>query len=162
MDKVLNYALIVVALIIVCAVAYLAFNTENYGGELVLGTNKISNYEGSFKLLNAENISLVMDVRNISQENRVSVFQCGVGFASSLASIGKNVTSFAIEEDGCYGPMNHTSVEKCNELMHQGSYILLLKGGSPDAQYYEDHLLVSVPENNTHPCGVNITSQQKG
>lgn len=150
----------VLAILVVAAIYLLMQDNTAYGGELELSSKEVSNYEGNFKLLNAANISLVMDVRGLSQENKVSVFQCGVGFASSLGRIGKNVTNFAIEDDGCYGPLNRTSIAKCSELAHKDEYMIVLKGGKADAKYYEDYLLVVVPEKNTEPCGINIAQQK--
>ncbi|MEM3364518.1 MAG: hypothetical protein QXS93_03345 [Candidatus Micrarchaeia archaeon] len=149
--------LLVIAAILAVSAVYLLWSVgekEDYGGELVLSDKQISNYEGAFKLADGKRIAIVMDTRGLTQENRVSVYQCGVGFASSLARIGKNITNFAIEDSGCYGPLNRTSITKCNELIHAEDYIILLKGGEPDAKYYEDHLLVMVPQNNTMECGV--------
>jgi hypothetical protein len=154
-----TYLIAIVAVLFVAAAIY--FFTQNnvaYGGELTLGNRSISNYEGNFKLMNAQRIALVMDSRGLAQDNKVSVYQCGVGFAASLGIIGKNVTSFALQEDGCYGPLNHTSITKCDELIKQEDYVVLLKGGNADALFYDDHLLVIVPANNTNECGVKLNN----
>ncbi|MCX8200107.1 MAG: hypothetical protein N3G76_01425 [Candidatus Micrarchaeota archaeon] len=151
------YALgmIAVVLIAVGAYLYVQWDEQNrYGGELTLSSKLLSTYEGNFKIANGQRIAIVMDVRGLGQDNKVSVYQCGVGFASSLARLGKNVTNFAIEDSGCYGPLNRTSITACNEVMHKEDYIILLKGGEADTKYYEDHLLVIVPPNNTIECGV--------
>ncbi|GEM_PF-2690660 len=148
----------IIAILIVAAVAaFIVLAYKPSGGELVLGNQNITNYEGTYKVLNATTIAIVMDGRGITQDNRVKVFNCGTAFAQGLGTMGKTVNAFALQDDYCIGPdMNRISVEECNTQIHANDYIIMIMGTNqtPIAQYYADHFLVEVPENDTKGCSI--------
>lgn len=153
-----NLLVLVVITVVLLVVVFLFFQPMRIQ-QLTLGKEKISNLDGTYKLLEAKNIAIVMDVRGITQENKVSVFNCGTAYAQGFAGIGKNVSAFAIEDDLCVGPDTKTvSIAECDQLIHLSDYIILVKGtnNTPGYQYYSDHFLVEVPINSTFECGVKL------
>lgn len=155
-DGITVFLLILLAIIVLYAFTYK--EPSFYSGGIVLGDRNITNYEGAFKLGDAKAVAIVMDARNASQQGRVKVFECGVGFASSLGLLNKSVKNYALEDELCIKPdMNKTSLGECNDLIKQQSdYIIFLKGSknSTKVQYYEDHVYIEVPENNERECGI--------
>ncbi|MCX8205939.1 MAG: hypothetical protein N3H30_01790 [Candidatus Micrarchaeota archaeon] len=140
-------AAIIAAVLVILAVA-LGMLTLG-GGDIELSAQSISNADGYAKLANAETIAIVMDVRGVSTGTARQVYQCGVGYATSLGLLGKNISNFAIEKDVCIkGDLSNTTLCECNSLIKGADYIILVKGtnGTPAAQFYEDHFLVEVGE----------------
>ncbi|MGB9635043.1 MAG: hypothetical protein ACP5H8_01980 [Candidatus Micrarchaeia archaeon] len=132
---------------------------KRYGGELVLGNESIQSYESLSYLLNSGKIAIVMDTRGSTQEEKVRIFSCGVGFAQGLGRIGKNVSNFAFEEDYCITPeIKKMSINDCSTMIKENDYIILVQGISemPKTYYYKDHMKVEVPKAGEVRCGITI------
>lgn len=156
-------ALLAVLVIVVVYAFTFKYYDDRKGGDIVLGNSTITQNEFIFKINNAKEIAIVMDVRNITQDGKVKVYECGVGFASSLGLLNKTVRNFAIDDNTCVkNDLNETSIAECNEIIHKSGYIIYLKGvedDSKEVKYYEDHLMIEVPKNNQNKCGIYAKNQ---
>ena len=113
--------------------------------------------EGKMKLLEAENIGIIIDARNITQKNYEAVANCAIGYSFSLAAKGKNVYNYAIDENDCWNnESKKTTYEECSKhIKENAEYNIYLVGGEEaDAVFYEDNMRVVVPEDNIIECGI--------
>lgn len=93
-------------------------------------------------LLNSEKVYIIMDVRNVSNQTiKGGILQCGVDFAGSPGLSGKNITSFAFEDDVCWAK-NQTTIEECLEISQDGSILYVASGVTNE--YFENKLVVSI------------------
>jgi hypothetical protein len=125
--------------------------------ELGLSENEISIEEGKLKLSEAKNIGIIVSNRGITQKNYEAVANCAVGYSFSLASKGKTIYNYAIDENDCWNnESNKTTIEECSKHIKENvEYTIYLVGGEEaETFFYEDNMKVVVPEDNVVECGV--------
>lgn len=126
-------------------------------GGLELSENEISIEEGKMKLLEAENVGIIIDARGITQKNYEAVANCAIGYSFSLAAKGKNIYNYAIDENDCWNnESKKTTYEECSKHIKENvEYNIYLVGGEEaDAIFYEDNMRVVVPEDNIIECTI--------
>ena len=124
---------------------------------LDLSENEITIEQGKTKLLEAENIGIIMVKNNISQENWVKVIECAVGYSRSLGEKNKTISSYGIENNLCLNDkLGESTLSECSKhIKENNEYNIYLVGGEEaKTVFYEDNMKVIVPENNIVECGV--------
>ncbi len=130
--------------------------------ELDLSEMEIDVEMAKDKLIDSEQIGLIMDVRGITQENKVKVYECAVGYSRSLGEKNKTIITYGIdiEEDKiiCLNDdLGETTIKECsNHIKENVDYSIYLIGkDEAETIFFEDHMKVSVPENNIVECKIN-------
>lgn len=115
----------------------------------------------SFKevFASAQNIYIVMDVRNIKDPvSSNHVLQCGVDFAASSGMGGKTVVPLSFSDDGCIIPTGYIPPSNCSAMLKDGITIYV-KAGNDKAKYYANGMVVSVGSNYTlGMCSINVVN----
>jgi len=125
---------------------------------LGLSEIEISVDDAKIKLQEAETIGIIFEKKDITQENFVKVLECVVGYSYSLGGLNKTVMSYGVEGDVCMNEiLGESTVKLCSEHIKENTQynIYLLGGKEAETKFYEDHMLVIVPENNEIECKIN-------
>lgn len=134
------------------------FGCINQKEELELSDVEINVDEGKLKLIEAQNIGVIMDKRDITQENWVKVIQCAIGYSESLGKMNKTIISYGIDGETCLSDQTGTvGLKECSEHIKQNvNYSVYLVGGTnASATFYEDNFKIVVPENSLIECKIN-------
>jgi hypothetical protein len=102
-------------------------------------------------LQNSEKVSVVMDIRKITNSNiSDNVLQCGVDFAGSSGLSGKNLSIISIDDNGCIAAnmtnittAGNYTIDECFSIM-QNMTTIYVKSGSDGARYYSKGMVVTV------------------
>jgi len=130
---------------------------ETQKEDLELSVKEISYELGKNKLQEAKTIGIIMDSRNITQENFVKVIECAVGYSRSLGELNKTIISYGIENEICLNEeLGETSLSNCSKHIKENvDYnIYLVRGNEAATIFYEDNMKIVVPENNIVECKI--------
>ena len=125
--------------------------------QLELSNVEIAVEEGKLKLIDAQTVGVIMDKRDISQENWVKVIECAVGYSESLGRMNKTIVSYGIEGETCLSDQTGSvGLKACSEHIKENmDYNIYLVGGTnASATFYEDNFKIVVPENSTIQCKI--------
>lgn len=108
-------------------------------------------------LQNAENIVIVMDIRNNPSEmKRGNIMQCGTDFAGSQGLVGKNITAYALEGEECLSIDGNMNINDCIKNALSGTAIFIMPGNG-STLFYEKKMIVGMGENYTfRECGIAV------
>lgn len=124
---------------------------------LDLSEEEITPDEAKNLLINSQKIGIIMDSRDISQENKVEVYQCGVGYARSLGEKNKTIYVYGIDGNICLNDeLGETTISECFKHIKEnvGYSIYLVGGKEAETKFYEDNMKVVVPEGNIVECEI--------
>jgi hypothetical protein len=123
--------------------------------KLDLSEEEITPEEAKNLLLNSDYIGIIMDSRGLSQENKVEVYQCGVGYSRSLGEKNKTIFVYGIDNNLCLNDeLGETTISECSKHIKEnmGYTIYLVGGKEAETIFYEDNMKVVVPKGNVVEC----------
>lgn len=116
------------------------------------------------RLVAADRVGFLYDVRGANAEQTSAIYQCGVDMISRGRFAGKALENIGCEDGGCIASSTDSngttrvSYEEARRMLSSMPYILI-KAGEPSYQFFQRHMEITIgPENSGNvTCDISAT-----
>ncbi len=114
------------------------------------------------RLIGAEHVAIVMDIRGADEGTSQKILQCGVSLAGSPLFAGKDLANYACDGSGCVAGQGNSSQRTIpfpsleGELAGRTSFFI--RPGTPQSAYYSnpDRAIISLDSSFLGECGLGL------
>jgi hypothetical protein len=111
--------------------------------------------------VSTKKVSIIMDIRGANRSTALIIFRCGTGLAGSQIFIGKELSIYACDEEGCLtakiesNKQRTLSYEDTLNEAKQGIYFHIQKG-VPSNEFYMDRSEIFLDESILGNCSITV------
>jgi hypothetical protein len=150
-----NLKMLATIALVVLAIAVGAYIFMQPEAKLIPGT-EINGATFANILSKSNTVYILMDLRNVKNENTSrNIMQCGVDFAGSPGLVGKNLGIYSVDQSGCTGLEEKTSISDCLKKTSK-EIVLQIKEGN-ETRFYTNMMIVGIGNSySENGCMINI------